>query len=155
MATATLDAASVLIAERCSNMTSEQIATLDAMAKDARPINDDDWGSERQINASNAFHIYASADLGIDTEDMATAKATCEEMIDETLRRARMIHLCEEYQAWLKAHNLPAMSADELLVEIQWSDNPNKAHMDWLMGFIARWDAWTKWREWHPEPVGE
>ena len=95
-----------------ATITTDQRAKLEAMAEAARPQpifpegrerdGGDDWGSDRQIEAENEFHIYASDDLGIDTEDMATAKATSEDMINETLRRAEMAFLCAEAQSLLR-----------------------------------------------------
>jgi hypothetical protein len=145
-------------------MTPEQREKLEALAAAARPINDDEWGSERQIAAENAFHVFVSAELGADTEDMQTAKALSVEMIDEALRRVEMIHLCDEMNAYCDAHKLPHMSADELVCELQAIRDGEKsefiegqvadvgAHIKWLSDFISRWDAWTSWRRWQPRP---
>jgi hypothetical protein len=76
-------------------MTNEQRTKLLDLAAAARPQptfpdnrerdGDDDWGSERQIDAENAFHQYC-AELGLDTDDLPD-KATGDELIDEMLRR--------------------------------------------------------------------
>jgi hypothetical protein len=54
--------------------------------------------------------------------------------------------LCAEYDAWLKEHNYPELSADELSLEIQ-GDLPRSelpadklADVQWLDWFIARWN---------------
>jgi hypothetical protein len=54
------------------------------LAAAARPVNDGDWGSERQIAAQNAF-FDAVGPLG-DGFDAFCLKATVDEMIDEALR---------------------------------------------------------------------
>lgn len=60
-----------------------------ALAQAARPINDDDWGSERQIKAFNAFCAAVEAELPRkifhEWEDWSI-KATTDEIIDEALR---------------------------------------------------------------------
>lgn len=62
--------------------------TILDLAADARCINDDDWGSEMQIEAENLFFATASAQLpGSALEDLETAKATTNEMIDIALVR--------------------------------------------------------------------
>jgi hypothetical protein len=78
-------------------MTNEQRTKLLELAAAARPQptfpenrerdGDDDWGSERQIDAENAFHEYAHTVLGINFTD-PTEKETTEEMINRVLRRA-------------------------------------------------------------------
>jgi len=76
-------------------MTDEQRKKLHALAEAARPQpifppgnrerdGGDDWGSDRQAAAEEAFHIFAR-ELGIDISD---ADMATEEMIDEVLRRA-------------------------------------------------------------------
>jgi len=66
------------------------IADLEALAREARPLDDADWGTERQINAENAFFDAFHAAMG-DTPDFDDwcLKATTDEMIDEALRLAR------------------------------------------------------------------
>jgi hypothetical protein len=44
--------------------------------------------------------------------------------------------LCAEYEAWLKANNLPALSADELIFE----DGVTKKQREWLADFSNRWE---------------
>lgn len=148
-------------------MTPEQRAKLNALAEAARPQpigDDDDWGSDRQIDAEIAFHNYVSDDLGVNTEDMQCAKASSEDMINEALRRVEMAHLCDELSDYCVLHNLPLMSADELVCELQAvrggetsayvSDQVSDmtAHIQWLSAFIQRWEAWEAWREWYPRP---
>lgn len=64
-------------------MTREQ---FEALASAARPINDDDWGSDRQINAENAWFDAVCLDLDsariVELEDYAL-KATTTERIDK------------------------------------------------------------------------
>ena len=60
------------------------MTNLETLAQAARPTSDDDWGSERQIDAENAF-FAAAGDLGADFEQFAL-KATSDEAIDEALR---------------------------------------------------------------------
>jgi hypothetical protein len=76
------------------------IATINTLARAARPINDDDWGTERQINAENAFFAYAKERMFAGRAGKTLApqkqkwadfeayclKATTDEMIDEALR---------------------------------------------------------------------
>lgn len=68
------------------------IKLIEKLAADARPMNDEDWGSERQINAINIFFYHAECErpdaFGEDFEAFCL-KATDEEMIDECLRRLR------------------------------------------------------------------
>lgn len=63
---------------------------LVSLANTARPINNDDWGSERQINAMDIFFYHAECTCPAAFDDDFEAyclKATDEEMIDEALRR--------------------------------------------------------------------
>lgn len=66
------------------------IVKLEALALDARALDEADWGTERQINAENAFFEAFHALMG-DTPEFDTwcLKATTDEMIDEALRLAR------------------------------------------------------------------
>jgi hypothetical protein len=68
------------------------LSMIEKLAADARPINDADWGSDRQINAINLFFYHAECErpdaFGEDFETYCL-KATDEEMIDECLRRLR------------------------------------------------------------------
>ena len=60
-----------------------------ALAAAARPINDDEWGSERQIDAQNLFFEEVEKVLPAETFEALEAyclKATTDEMIDEALR---------------------------------------------------------------------
>jgi hypothetical protein len=56
-----------------------------ALAAAARPLNDDEWGSERQIAAENAFTDAALTVLTQDQLDDIWHKATTEEGIAGTL----------------------------------------------------------------------
>lgn len=67
---------------------------LEAMAKAARPTEDDDWGSEPQIAAQNAF--FDKVQTVIPANEFRALerychKATTDEMIDEGLRVVRML----------------------------------------------------------------
>lgn len=65
------------------------IQTLEQMAKSAVPTSDDDWGSERQIEAQNAF-FEACDKVGLPTEHLyATAKMSVEDMVEDALKRIR------------------------------------------------------------------
>jgi hypothetical protein len=70
---------------------------FEKMAAAARPIDDDDWGSDRQIEAENAFFGACphDADGNVFSEDFENycLKATTDEMIDEALRLWRRIEL--------------------------------------------------------------
>jgi hypothetical protein len=62
---------------------------FDALAKEALPHNDDEWGSERQIDAQNRF--TNAVETVLTPETFATyesycLKATTDEMIEEGLR---------------------------------------------------------------------
>jgi len=63
--------------------------TLYTLAQTARPINDDDWGSERQITAENAFFLYVEKQMHpsafSELEDYCL-KATTDEMIDQAIK---------------------------------------------------------------------
>lgn len=70
------------------------LAELETLAADARPVNDDDWGTERQIDAENAFFAACAVALPADFKDggdfsVFAHKATTGEMIDEALRIVR------------------------------------------------------------------
>ncbi|WP_264048953.1 hypothetical protein [Methylobacterium flocculans] len=70
------------------------LTDLDALAKSARPLDDDDWGSDRQIEAENAFFGACEEEFSnLFDEDSAFAdfalKATSEERIDKALRLVR------------------------------------------------------------------
>lgn len=67
---------------------------LEVLADEARPKNDDDWGTDRQITAENRFfwacaqrypHLFHDAS----SFAMWCLKATTEEMLDEALRIIR------------------------------------------------------------------
>ncbi len=63
---------------------------LAALASAARPIDDDDWGSDRQIEAENAFFQKIETILSEAAWEELTdycLKATSDEAIDEALRQ--------------------------------------------------------------------
>jgi hypothetical protein len=61
---------------------------LKAMAFDAMPINDADWGSERQLDAEHDFFAEAEHCCGEFSDDFANwaLKATTDEYIKEAMR---------------------------------------------------------------------
>lgn len=64
-------------------------AELLGMARDAKCIDDDDYGSERQIQAFNAFTVAAGAHLNDEQNerwDAWSMKASSDEIVDEGLR---------------------------------------------------------------------
>jgi hypothetical protein len=70
-------------------MTRFHDETLYTLAQAARPLDDDDWGSERQVTAQNAFFVYVERQMHpvafAELEDYAM-KATTDEMIDEAIK---------------------------------------------------------------------
>jgi len=75
-------------------------STILELANSAHPINDDDWGTERQIDAQNAF-FNAAEEMGLDMDDFEeyAHKATAEEMIGEALRRLGNAAISEVFSA--------------------------------------------------------
>ena len=71
------------------------LAYLETLAREARPTDDDDYGSIRQVACENAFYdILAQylASLPVSQRDAFDAyclKATTDERIDEGLRLAK------------------------------------------------------------------
>ena len=66
------------------------LSNLQTLAVQARPQSDADWGSERQMDAENAFFDAFHAAMGDTPEfDDWCLKATTNEMIDEALRLAK------------------------------------------------------------------
>lgn len=59
------------------------------LAQAARPLNQSDWGSERQVTAQNEFFDYVEKRIHpsafAELEDFAL-KATTDEMIDEAIK---------------------------------------------------------------------
>ena len=62
---------------------------------------------------------------------------------------SRAQDLCDEHDAWLKANDLPNISADELAVELMCerdeSNDPQTittitVQLRWLIDFIERWE---------------
>lgn len=67
-------------------------ATIDDMAKAALPVDDDDWGSERQIKAENAFFTYVERCLPPHIwEDIGDYSygATVEERVDYATNKVK------------------------------------------------------------------
>ena len=65
------------------------MTTIKRLAKLARPANDTDWGSERQITAENDFYIEVEKHLTPDQMQEFEAfslKATADERITEALK---------------------------------------------------------------------
>jgi hypothetical protein len=70
-------------------------AWLQKLADAARPIDDADWGSDRQIEAENEFCAYACCfmeEAVLDQFDRYVLKATSEEIIDNALDILRLDH---------------------------------------------------------------
>jgi hypothetical protein len=71
-------------------MTTMTLADFKALAQPAYPLSDDDWGSERQIDAENAFFERMERELPqLFTQEFEywMLKATTEERLDEALAR--------------------------------------------------------------------
>lgn len=65
-----------------------EMARFERMAADARAVDEDDWGSDRQIEAENGFFAAVAVWMSADFDDWCL-KATSEEMLDEALRVLR------------------------------------------------------------------
>lgn len=65
-----------------SSKNAELVELVKKMAEDAKPLNDEEWGSERQINAENAF-FEKLEELGMDMDEFTDKnfKATSTESI--------------------------------------------------------------------------
>lgn len=80
-----------------ARFTAEDMADLHAMAEAARPINDQDWGSDRQIAAENDFHeqiveMFGCGNDGFSDEVscfVTGTKMTTDEAIDWAMESAR------------------------------------------------------------------
>ena len=83
--------------------TERTLSMINTLASAAYPINDDDWGSERQIAAENAFFAFVkdyvtrgprAVEGRKQWEDFEgwCLKATTEEMIEEALRGLLGLH---------------------------------------------------------------
>jgi hypothetical protein len=73
-------------------MTTQDLATIEALAQAAHCIDDDDRGSERQIAAFNAFTTAATVLMSPEQQDSwndFSLKATSDEIIEEALRVLR------------------------------------------------------------------
>jgi hypothetical protein len=63
---------------------------IEILAFLARPLDDDDWGSEQQIECQNHFFIEVEKIVGTPVmESFDTMKATVDGMIDEALKLYR------------------------------------------------------------------
>lgn len=110
-------------------------------------------GTDRQIDAEIAFHNFVSDDLGVNTDDMQTAKATRDDMINEALRRAEEKHLLEEYEAWMADRKYENLCARELQHELMGALAEQKpGDLVWLCDFADRWERWEQWKEWDTSP---
>lgn len=74
---------------KCFSVLNEKANGIESLAQSARPVNDDDWGSERQVAAENKF--FKAVRAALTPEDFAALESFChkartEEMIDEALR---------------------------------------------------------------------
>jgi hypothetical protein len=49
--------------------------------------------------------------------------------------------LCDQLDAFCTRHQLPKLSADELLCQLYGQEPRREEHCDWLEGFIESWDA--------------
>lgn len=119
---------------------------LQKLGADAKPVSDDDWGTERQIAAENLFFEKVQA-FGIDTQQWETSKSGSEGMIDEALQQATTKHiiavsnadlaaLCDEYTAWNKAQGLDLGSADEHMFD----EDLTEEQRAWVRDFSERWE---------------
>lgn len=71
-------------------IATELLRRLETLCAVARPINDDDWGTRRQVDAQNAFFsAFGRAGLQSEAFDDYCMKATVDEMLDEAMRIAR------------------------------------------------------------------
>jgi len=123
-------------------MNKELSNQLAAMATAARPVDQDEWGSERNNRAFNVFTEEASNKMDIDQDEAwqgYSNKACVDEIIDEGLRILGwgIEDLSTELNLWLILHGLPANSADEVRDESGLSETEK----DYLDTFIHRWDA--------------
>ena len=48
--------------------------------------------------------------------------------------------MIDELERYCKTWGLPHLSADELLTECQVKRNTYKTHVDWLAGYLSRWE---------------
>ena len=67
-----------------------ELAKLINLGMKALPIDDDEWGSHRQITAENKFHEYAKK-YGVKYSQKLSdylLKATTEEAVEEVLKRS-------------------------------------------------------------------
>ena len=68
---------------------------LGLLAEIAKPIDDDDWGSERQIAAENRFHDFVQSCFPSAWTwelEQWCLKATTEEMLDEVLASVNNVY---------------------------------------------------------------
>jgi len=112
------------------------------LASAARPTNDDDWGSERQVTAQNLFFYEIEKVLPADQFAALEAfclKATTDEMVDEAIKMLSeylLAQLTDEYETWNKAQGLTLGSADEHFFDESLTD----AQRAFLRDFSQRWE---------------
>lgn len=81
--------------------TAGRLAELEKLAADARCVTEDDWGTERQIDAENKFFEAVEAMVSRDLYQRLEGyclKATTDEMIDMGLKVARGEEKLERYR---------------------------------------------------------
>jgi hypothetical protein len=77
-------------------------AELEKLANAAKPLNDDEWGSERQIEAENAFFDAVQELVSKEVFDGLEGyclKATTDEMIEAGLKAVRGERDFAEYRS--------------------------------------------------------
>lgn len=76
-------------------MNKEKFIKLEEMAIAARPINESDWGSDRQIEAQNAFFEFVEEhfpEIMSNEFEAFCLKATSEEMINEAIANVQNVY---------------------------------------------------------------
>jgi hypothetical protein len=132
--------------------TSKQIREL-AIA--AHPTCEDDYGSNRQVDAQTAFAEAVESRLTPVQAEVfwrSVFKATTEEMLEDALKylgipplndeELRLHPLRVEFNAWLKANDIQwDGDAEELLGSDRVKLLLTAEHRTWLTEFIERWAA--------------
>jgi hypothetical protein len=62
-------------------------------------------------------------------------------MVNMTAYASTLDGLCEQFDAFCALHQLPKLSADELLCELYGEEPRREDLCQWLRGFIESWDA--------------
>ena len=66
---------------------------IQALAKLARPQSEEDWGSDRQLEAENNFWIQMRVELGDEADDAMTTKFESSKMeVDERIDYALSLY---------------------------------------------------------------